>query len=158
MASPANKLLLQDSNLYSSGYDATAVDYQGYQVGGMIKALPAAAASNYTGYIDSNSAGNHTLEYAEAIIDVPAIAAHTDSTKYVTLELTHGTTTSPTTVVTSAPTIKIPGVTSTGTSATHIRFRIPPGLNRYIAFKQTVDSGAGTLTASNITYRLAVGE
>ena len=24
MASPANKLLLQDSNLYSSGYDATA--------------------------------------------------------------------------------------------------------------------------------------
>jgi hypothetical protein len=158
MASPANSLRLQDINLYSSGYDATATDYNGYAVGGMIKALPAAAASNYTGYIDSNAAGNHTLEYTEVIIDVPAIAAHTDSTKYVTLELTHGTTTSPTAVVTSAPTIKIVGVTSTGTSAAQYRFRIPPGLNRYIAFKQTVDSGAGTLTASNITYRVAVGE
>lgn len=156
MASPDNNKRLQDANVYSGGYSATAVDYQSLVVGGMVKALPNAAANNTTDYIDTQSAnGNAALEGCHLIIDVPALSDHTDTTKTNLFTLLHSATTTVTAAFSPLIEAQLPGVTTTGSVATQFKFRLPPNCNRYIAVKQTVPSGGGTGSNANVTYRLA---
>ena len=154
MASPINDKRLQDANAYSGGYSATATDYAGNAVGGMVKALPNAAANNTTDYIDTQLAGNAAMEGCWLIIDIPALSWHTDNTKYVTFDILSSTSTTVTAAVSPVHQYKLVGVTSTGSAATQKYFRIPPSASRYIAVKQTIDSGP-TSGNDNITYRLA---
>jgi hypothetical protein len=154
MASPANEKRLQDANVYSGGYSATAVDYQDLACGGMVKALPNAAANNTTDYIDTYQAGNAALQATWLIIDVPALSDHTDSSKTNLFTLLHSTSTTVTAAYSPLIEAQLVGVTSTGSAATQYKIRIPPGCNRYIAVKQTVPSGGGTGSNANVTYRL----
>ena len=154
MANPDNSKRLQDANCYSAGYSATAVDYQGYAVGGMVKALPNAGANNTTDYIDTQFAGNAAIDGCWLIIDVPALSDHTDSSKTNLFTLLHSATTTVTAAYSPLIEAQLVGVTSTGSAATQYKIRIPPGCNRYIAVKQTVPSGGGTGSNANVTYRL----
>lgn len=154
MASPANEKRLQDANVYSGGYSATAVDYQSLVVGGMVKALPNAGANNTTDYIDTYAGGNAALQATHLIIDVPALSDHTDTSKTNLFTLLHSTTTTVTAAFSPLTEAQLPGVASTGSVATQYKIRIPPNCNRYIAVKQTVPSGGGTGSNASVVYRL----
>lgn len=118
----------------------------------LTKALPAAAATNYTDSIDTNNAAAFKTESVELLVSVPAIAAHTDTTKHVTIQLQESADDSSFAATTWQQRFYIPGVASTGTSAYAQRVRIPSDLKRYIRFAQTVDTGAGDLTGTTVTY------
>lgn len=129
------------------------------------KALPAAGANNNSATFDLGSRVGFSPEEIVFEVDLPALTAHTDSTKNVTLTVQHSDDDS--TYVnlddgigspTGAPaqiTITTPGVASTGTAARKVFVRLSgQGLKRYVQFNQAVTSGGPTLTASSVTYSL----
>lgn len=118
------------------------------------KALPAAGASNNTSTFDLG-AGGFVPEGIEVEISIPALAAHTDTSKNVTLTVQDSADDNSYTSL-SAPAITVtrPGIASTGTDAEVIKFRLPAGVRRYVQINQAVTSGGPTLTASSITYSL----
>jgi hypothetical protein len=129
----------------------------------LTKALPNAAANNDTNVIDlgidaAPNAGGQTksnkwrLLYVE--IDVPALSDHTDSTKSNTFTLF--TSASNAVGAQTNPLIQasVAGVASTGSPATTLRVPLPPGVLRYISFRQAVPSGGGTGSNATVTYDL----
>lgn len=126
------------------------------------KALPAAGASNNTATFDTGDRGGFFPEEIGVEISVPAMSAHSDTTKNMTVVVQHSSDDSSyanlddnTTGQLPDITFTIPGVASTGTPARIVRFRLPcGGLKRYVQFKQSVDSGGPTLTGSSLTYSL----
>jgi hypothetical protein len=123
----------------------------------LTKVLPAAGATNQTGTIDLGTGPWHPEELTIEV-SIPALAAHTDTTKNVTLTLQDSAddssyaNTDSGTNANPAITITTPGVASTGTAARVVTVHIPPGVRRYLQFTQAVTSGGPTLTASSITY------
>lgn len=125
------------------------------------KALPAAGASNNSGTIDLNLGPWHPEEiFIE--ISLPALSAHTDSSKDVTIKLQHSADDSSyedlDDGVGSLPdiTLTTPGVTTTGTAARIARIKLPAGTKRYVQFNQAVTSGGPTVTAVSVTYSVLV--
>jgi len=126
------------------------------------KALPAAGATNNTATFDLGARAGFLPEFVAVEVSVPALSAHTDTTKNVTVTVQHSTDDNSysnlddnTTGALPDITFTIPGIASTGTAARKVRFRLPcAGLNRYVQFKQAVTSGGPTLTASSLTYSL----
>jgi len=125
------------------------------------KALPAAAGTNQTDTFDTGRLSTYPLpEGIEFEISIPAIAAHTDTTKNVVIKVQHsgdditygdldtGTEALADVVITH------PGVASTGSVARVVRVKLPSNVFRYIQFNQTVDSGAPSLVASSVTYSM----
>jgi hypothetical protein len=117
------------------------------------KALPAAGASNQSGTIDIGVGPFHPEEL-DVEISIPAMAAHSDTTKNVTITLQDSADDSSYADVDPAIVETLAGVSSTGTSAKVVVFRLPPGTRRYIQFTQAVTSGGPTLTGSSVTYSL----
>lgn len=121
------------------------------------KALPAAGASNNSGTIDLGS-GPFRPDEIEIEVALPALSAHTDTTKNVTITLQHSSDDSSYASTDDgigslpAVTVTTPGVASTGTAARVVRLKLPVGLNRYIQFNQAVTSGGPTVTGSSVTY------
>jgi len=117
------------------------------------KALPAAAANNNTGTFDLGVGPYHPEEIVLEMA-IPALAAHTDSTKNVTLKLQDSADDSTYADLSPLHEYILAGIASTGTAAKTIRLRLPPGIRRYLQINQAVDSGGPTLTASSVTYTL----
>ena len=121
------------------------------------KALPAAGANNNTATIDLGG-GPFYPEEPEIEINLPALTAHTDSTKNVTITLQDSAdnvtfaSTDDGIGARVAITLTTPGVASTGTAARVARFKLPIGVKRYIQFNQAVTSAGPTLTAISVTY------
>lgn len=115
------------------------------------KALPAAAANNNSGTIDLGTGPFHQEEIVIEI-SIPAMSAHSDTTKNVVIKLQDSADDSTYNDVSPAISFTLAGVASTGTSATVKRLKLPPGTRRYIQFNQAVDSGGPTLTAKSVTY------
>ena len=129
----------------------------------LTKALPNASANNDTNVIDLNidaapNAGGQSksnkwrLAYVE--IDVPALGDHTDPTKSNTFTLYHSATNAVGAVTNPLIQASVPGVASSGSAATTLRVPLPPGVLRYISFRQAVPSGGGTGSNATVTYDL----
>jgi hypothetical protein len=120
------------------------------------KFLPAAAATNYSDSFDLVATG-YASSSAGIIIDFPASANHTDSTKSVTITLQHSSDNSSFSDF-ALPTIQlsVAGVVSTGSTAKQCLIMLPGGLDRYIRFEQVVPSGDGDLTGDEVTYSVVV--
>jgi hypothetical protein len=118
------------------------------------KALPAAAASNNSATFDLG-AGGYVPENLEVEISIPAMSAHNSASYNVIILLQDSADDSSyATVTTPAISYTLPGVASTGSAATIVRFRLPAGIRRYVQFNQAVDTGGPTLTAKSVTYSL----
>lgn len=126
------------------------------------KALPSAGSSNNTATFDTGARTGFFPEEIGVEVSVPALTAHTDSTKDVTIKVQHSDDDSSYAdlddgVTGTVPdiTFAIPGVTTDGSAARIVRFRLPTdGLKRYVQFNQAVTSGGPTLTGSSVTYSL----
>lgn len=118
------------------------------------KALPAAGASNQTtGFnLGHTAPGTRPADGTEILVSVPAIAAHTDTTKNVRLKLQDSADGSSWADVDPETEVVIAGVASTGSAAKDVRMALPSTIRKYVRFNQAVDSAAGTLTGSSITY------
>ena len=139
------------------------------------KALPAAGASLATDGLDLSIVSPNSSAWRDGyfLVSVPALTAHTDSSKIILLDLqvapfktvaagapapnfppTAGT------YANSSPFIecKIPGVASTGSLATTFKVPLPPGTQGWVRFNATVPSGDGAMTTSTITYTWTIGE
>jgi hypothetical protein len=115
------------------------------------KYLPAAAADNQTATFDLNSTGLQLFpRWIE--VSVPAIAAHTDSTKNITLTLQDSADDSTYADTDVSIRVVVPGVLTSGSAAATFRVPVPPDVNRYLQFKQEVDSGGPAATTTLITY------
>ena len=117
-------------------------------------ALPAAAADVDSATIDLHAANNAALERAELVLNVDACPNASDTTKNITLTVKDSANDSDYTAIASIATLVIPGVASTGTSATERRLRLPSGTRRYLRVNAAVDSGGGTNTAKTFTAKL----
>ncbi len=119
------------------------------------KALPAAASNNNTATIDlEKTAGTPAPENLEVEISIPAIAAHSDNSKSVTLKMQDSADDSSYSDTQPVTSFVLTGVTTDGSAAAVYRFRLPPGTRRYVQFNQAVASGAPSLIGSSITYSL----
>lgn len=120
------------------------------------KYLPAAAASNQSPSIDLGQvAGAGEGTRFELLVSVPALPNHTDSTKVVTLTVQESSDDAVGDAYANQnPLIqcRIPGVTSTGSTAQTFRIRLPSTSERYIQITQTVPSGDGDCTAGLVEY------
>lgn len=126
------------------------------------KALPAAGANNNSGTFDlATLTGGALPETFGVEVSIPALSAHTDTTKNVTIKVQHSDDDSSYVDTDDGvgilPTISFatPGVASTGSAARIVRFRLPAaGLKRYIQFNQAITSAGPAVTGSSVTYSL----
>ena len=117
--------------------------------------LPAANASSYTDSLDLGSTqGDPGPSLADVEVIVPALPNHVDPTKEITLDLHDSA--DDLAFAETAPLIrcKVPGVAGTGSLETRFVFRLPPGVQRYIAMKQSVPAGDGDNTAGQVQFNL----
>lgn len=116
------------------------------------KALPAAAASNFTDVLNLGSpnpcAGVHVP--IEVTLEIPALPALVDA-KNATFEVfdcdTEGGTYA---VVEGTGNTKRLGAGGAGAAAKWFRFFLPPNIRQFVKYKCTVDSGGGDNTG--VTY------
>jgi len=118
--------------------------------------LPAAGGANTTTSIDLGSsraadtyAGAVTPEDMFLEVSVPAMPNNTDSAKTVTIDLYDSADDASFSEVDPLVSIKVPGVSSTGSAARTVRYPLPP-TRRYIALRNTVPSGAGDNTGCQV--------
>jgi hypothetical protein len=120
-----------------------------------VKALPAAAATNYSDSFDLVATG-HVPENIVIEIAFPASANHVDTSKDVTITLQDSADDSSFANVSPVHQLVVPGVVSTGSSAVTKRIRLPAGTRQYVRFAQVVPSGDGDLTGDEVTYSVLV--
>jgi hypothetical protein len=130
------------------------------------KALPAAAATNYSDSIDTQGPGPHR-ERMELEVLVPVLPILVDA-KTVTFELEHSDddstftdvgdfvlTNDDSATVTGAYTVVLTGSETPGTPGpVTFRFPIPSFAKRYIRVSQDVLTAGGDNTAATVTYTL----
>lgn len=118
------------------------------------KALPAAAAANYS---DSIDLGQTTLgpaaDHIEVEISIPATASLVDD-KTITLTLKDSADDSTFTAIPSIATLVQTGAGGAGASATSRRFKLPPSCRRYIRLDAAVLTGGGDNTAVSTTLKV----
>jgi hypothetical protein len=119
------------------------------------KALPAAGASNQTNPWDLGAAadGNDPRQYVVAI-SVPALPNHTDPSKTITLTAQHSPDGSTWADVSPQIQARIPGVAGTGSAAAEFCFYLPPSVDKYVRFQQSVPAAGGDHTAQSVAYAL----
>jgi hypothetical protein len=119
------------------------------------KAFPAAAATNYSDSFDLGavSGGIDSRLFAVELV-IPALAAHTDTTKTILITLQDSADNSSFAAVAPLHQAQIVGVATTGSAAVTYIIRVPPSIRRYIRFDQTNPSGGPAVTASSVAYSL----
>lgn len=118
------------------------------------KALPAAAATNYSDSIDlgTNASYGAALD-AEIEIDIPALPSLVDD-KTATFTLQDSADDSSFADVDIYSSIVLTGASSAGASAVNRRLPIAPTLRKYVRLKQVVQSAGGDNTAKSSTLRV----
>jgi hypothetical protein len=118
------------------------------------KALPAAAAANFTTSIDSGNDDPGRIDFpgVELLMSVPATPSLVDA-KTITLTLKDSADNITFAAVTDVPAQVITGVSSSGAAAFAYQFKLPIGLKRYVRLDAAVLTAGGDNTA--ISYSLA---
>lgn len=111
------------------------------------KALPAAAATNYSDAIDLlDSAPGLKMRNAQIEVALPATPSLVDA-KTVTLTLQDSADNSTFTAIPSLSTIVATGASSAGAAAVTRKYKLPEDVRRYIRLKQDVLTAGGDNTA-----------
>lgn len=115
------------------------------------KALPAAAATNYSDAIDLlDSAPGLKMRNAEIEVALPATPLLVDA-KTVTLTLQDSADGSSFAAIPTLAPIVATGVSTSGAAAITRLFKLPENVRRYIRLKQDVLTGGGDNTAISTT-------
>ena len=118
-------------------------------------AYPAANATVLTASMDLGHVPPQiSPENVEVEMEIPALANNSDNTKTILHDLHDSADDSTFAEVDPLIESKLVGVTTTGSAAKKVRFRLPSGVRRYIKVKITVPTGAGDNTASTFKVRL----
>lgn len=121
-----------------------------------VKALPAAAAANYSTSIDL---GQTTLgplaDSIEVLVEIEATPALVDD-KTITLTLKDSADDSTFTAIPSLATLVQTGASSAGAAAASRRYKLPPTTRRYIRLDGAVLSAGGDNTAKSYTLKLLI--
>lgn len=119
-----------------------------------VKALPAAAAANYTTSIDL---GQTTLGPAaddiEVLVEIEATPALVDA-KTITLTLKDSADDSTFTAIPTLATVVQTGASSAGAAANSVRFKLPPSTRRYLRLDAAVLTAGGDNTAKSYTLKV----
>lgn len=121
----------------------------------VIKALPAANATNTTNSIDTGPRADSQViqpDSPEIEVSVPALPNHVNTSLIITLDLYDSADNSSFTEVGPRIQCRIPGVATTGSAAQTFRFRLPATTRRYVRWLQSVPATDGDNTASSVTY------
>lgn len=122
-----------------------------------VKAIPAAGANHNTDTIDlGNTTPGVAVEGVELEILIPALAAHTDNTKNVTVKVQDSADNVTFADVEQLAAWSVPGVASTGSAAATRRFRLPADVKRYVQVNIAETSAGANLTASSVTVALVL--
>lgn len=116
------------------------------------KAFPAAGASNNSPTIDlGHSPTGIPPVGSELIVDIPALAVHTDNTKTLILKLQDSADDSSYADVDPVIQTLVVGVTSTGSAAKSVRLPIPSTCRRYVQINTTNPASGPAITGSSFT-------
>lgn len=120
------------------------------------RTIAAANANNVSAGIDTGPLGAHAaIEQVEIEVAIPAIAANSDATKNLIVQVRDSADNTTFAAVAALPAITVVGVTTAGSAAVTTRFKVPPAsLRRYVGVYTAVDNGGPTLTASSVTLSL----
>jgi len=121
------------------------------------KALPGTSATNTSDALDI---GINPLTPEDITVEVslPAMPLHVTAGNTLTITLYHGDTSSLAATATAlgvAITCTQIGIVTDGTAAQVFRFKLPPGVKRYIGFFQSA-GGTDDLSSYTATYSLLV--
>ncbi len=134
-----------NANLYRRLADATLTK---------TKALPAAAAANYTNSIDL---GQTTLgpmaDEIEVLVEIEATPALVDA-KTITLTLKDSADDSTFTAIPTLATVVQTGASSAGADAVSVRYKLPPSTRRYLRLDAAVLTAGGDNTAKSYTLKV----
>ena len=120
----------------------------------VVKALPAANANHNTDVIDLEQTTGGQIENIAFEVSVPATPALAD-TKLITIKLYDGATSGSLAAVDPLISTTIVGVaTGQGGVAKTVRFRLPPGVRRYVALNLAVENAGGDNTGVDVTFKL----
>jgi hypothetical protein len=120
-----------------------------------VKAFPAANASNSSDGFDLEMVkGGAEPHLFECEVRIPAMPANTDNTKVSTVKLQDSADGSSWADTDPLIQTSITGVTSTGSLAKTVRFRLPSTARRYIRLTAAVPTGAGDNTAVSYGFAL----
>jgi hypothetical protein len=119
------------------------------------KALPAAAATNYTDAIDLGQTVGGTLEGVEMVLNAPAVANLVDD-KTIIYTVADSADNSSFTALSAVATVTQTGASSAGAAASEMRFKLPAGCRRYVRVGATVLTGGGDNTGSSYSLTLLV--
>lgn len=118
------------------------------------RALPAAAAANYSASIDLGSTVlGPNADNLEVEISIPATPALVDD-KTITLTLKDSADDSTFAAIPSIATLVQTGASSAGAAAASRRFKLPPSCRRYIRLDATVLTAGGDNTAVSYTLKV----
>lgn len=122
------------------------------------KALPAAAAANYSNSIDL---GQTTLgpaaDHIEVEISIPATPALVDD-KTIILTLKDSADDSTFTAIPAIATLTQTGAASAGAAAASRRFKLPPSCRRYLRLDAAVLTAGGDNTAVSYTLKVLANQ
>lgn len=135
------------------------------------KAFPAAGADADSAGIDvvagaayayfvaggqtSNIAGQASLQDVELVVDIPAEASHTDSSKKITVTPQDSDDNSSFAAIVGLDAQEVAGVTSTGSAATQLRWKLPNSVRKYVGVNVAITSGGPSITADKVTVSIA---
>jgi hypothetical protein len=118
------------------------------------KALPAAAAANYTDSVDlGNTILGPTADDVELLVSIEATPSLAD-TKSITLTIKDSADDSTFTALASAATLVVTGASSAGAAAAERRYKLPPGTRRYLRVDAAVESSGGSNIAKSYSFKI----
>ncbi len=121
-----------------------------------VKALPAAAATNYCDPIDLGASRVGAIgANLTAHLKTPALPALVEA-KTVTFVLQDSANGTDFTTILTLNAATVTGATGNGAAAKETRFYLPPDCRRYIRVGATVLTGGGDNTAKSYTFELKV--
>lgn len=119
------------------------------------KALPAAAAANYSDGIDLGQVLGGKIEGLNVVLECPALPALVEA-KTVTFTIKDSADNSTFAAIAELATTVVTGGTGGGAAATEVRFRLPPSARRYIRADAAVLTAGGDNTGVSYTISVLV--
>jgi len=118
------------------------------------KALPAAAATNYSDAIDLGAvAPGASVEEIDLLLEVPATPSLVDA-KTITFTFQDSADNSSFAAIAELATLVLTGASSAGAAAATRRVKLPPSVRRYVRVSQAVLTAGGDNTAISSTLSL----
>jgi len=116
------------------------------------RTIAAANANNVSTGIDLGLLGPPAaLEKVEFEVSIPAIAANSDTSKNLTVQIRDSADNITFAAIPQVGQIVVAGVGTSGSAALTRKFRLPSTTRRYVGIYTAVDNGGPTLTASSVT-------